>query len=423
VKTTNESRLASWTATVLLAVLLVLGATLRIANLGGVQGRSPDERVYAMQARALLGGGLAGVRNVVRTYLNDPRLWQYPPPTRVGYMFLVATVMRLTGVEDERAGAYLACAASILSLAMVIPIGLRFLGDWITVFALFFLAAFPAELVIARRCWQDSVLGLAAILLFYLTMQISAGPCDWPRVVSVAAIGSASLLIKETSVLVYGPCLICATWNLAINQREFARAGVLLGAAVVGALAVIALLANCTGGVTVPLTILNGAAHGNATLPYPLKYMTGPGYLLLLGFEALSPVTINLALLGLVTTILPVFFPQVLESFRETRPVTILAALTMGFLTIFMVVPHWLNLRYVSAVYAPVCLFASVAVWRLFLTARQNLRPILLGSLTIFGLVVIAASSAVDYQRFKTSFVRQGANDLSVRLVLAVTRN
>jgi hypothetical protein len=31
-------------------------------------------------------------------------------------------------------------------------------------------------------------------------------------------------------------------------------------------------------------------------------YMTGPGYLLLLGFEALSPLTMNLALLGIIMT-------------------------------------------------------------------------------------------------------------------------
>src|SRR5438445_148609 len=95
----------------------------------------------------------------------------------------------------------------------------------------------------------------------------------------------------------------------------------------------------------------------------------------------------------------------------------------LGFLAIFMLVPHWLNLRYVSGAYALVCLFAGVAVRRLFQVAKRNLRPILLDGLTIFGLAVVAASTVVDYQRFRTSFVRTGANDLAVRLVLAIVRN
>src|SRR4051812_9233051 len=113
-RTTNEHR--RWLAIGLSSLFVMLGVILRIANMSGVQSRSPDERIYTIQARALLGSGLAGARANVRAYLDHPQLRQYPPPTRVGYTFLVATVMRLTGIMDERAGAYLACAASILSL-------------------------------------------------------------------------------------------------------------------------------------------------------------------------------------------------------------------------------------------------------------------------------------------------------------------
>jgi Dolichyl-phosphate-mannose-protein mannosyltransferase len=423
---TREPCRPSWTLIGLLVVPLLIGARLRIANLDQVKSRSPDELVYTRQARIVLENGFAGMRSLVQSYLANPKQWQYPPPTRIGYTFLVACMMRLTGFLDERAGAYLACVASILSLGMALLIGLRFFGNWSTVFALSFLSAFPAELLIARRCWPDAVLVLSGAMLFYLTLLVCTTRQDWRALIALAAVGSGTLLIKETSVLIYAPCLFCAAWHLAIKQQALAKAGLLLGAASVCGLAGIALLASYTGGVTVPFAILSGAAHGNASLPYPLMYMTGPGYLLLLAFEALSPLTFNLALLGIIATVFAAYSPRlsaIRSSLREPRAAMILALLTIIFTTIFMLIPHWLNLRYVSPAYVPMCLFAGVAVWQLFLIGRRILHPRVLRGLAAVGLVVIILSITVDYQRFERRFVQTGINDLAVRTVLAVARN
>jgi hypothetical protein len=83
----------------------------------------------------------------------------------------------------------------------------------------------------------------------------------------------------------------------------------------------------------------------------------------------------------------------------------------------FMIVPHWLNLRYGSPTDAPICLLAAVALRALFLAARQLLRRELFYVLATASAAVIALSLIADYQRFPSGFL-----DLSVKQVLAASR-
>ena len=86
-----------------------------------------------------------------------------------------------------------------------------------------------------------------------------------------------------------------------------------------------------------------------------------------------------------------------------------------------MIVPHWLNLRYVSPVYAAICLFAAVAVRQIFLLAKRTCRPIVFRGLTMLGSVAILLALLVDYFRFERGIVR--ANDLAVGVVFSALRS
>jgi hypothetical protein len=103
------------------------------------------------------------------------------------------------------------------------------------------------------------------------------------------------LLVKETLLFITGPCLLVALYVEAMRRRDLAKAGILAGAAALGGLGCAVIWMACLGGVRIPLLILRGAAQNNASLPYALEWMTGPGYLLLAAFHGLSPLTINLA--------------------------------------------------------------------------------------------------------------------------------
>src|SRR6266700_6845077 len=102
-----------------IAALLCLGIGLRLANLGNVSSRTPDERVYAARARGWIESGPAAMRSAAQDYLRDPMVRNYPVPTRLGEVRLIAAWMRLTGQTGEAAGAGVSTAASIASLLIV----------------------------------------------------------------------------------------------------------------------------------------------------------------------------------------------------------------------------------------------------------------------------------------------------------------
>jgi len=404
--------------------LFLLGAWLRLIDLGNVHSRSPDERVYTRQAIAIRTDGVGGVRRLVKADLNDAELFQYPPPTRIGYTALIASTMRLTGLEDERAGTCLSCLASILSLAVLAGIGLRFLDAGVTVLALFFLAVFPAELVVARRCWNDSLSGLVGAILLYSTLEVSAGCRRRIAIFSLAAAGSISVLIKETSVLFYVPCLL---WSLGILMKDGDKrtAWTLLIAASLGAAFDFGLLAYCCGGLGIPFAILIRQAQGNATSPYPLRYMSGPGYLLASAFEALSPLTVNLAALGAFLALCSCFQTRVgdmLPRLRGARPLRALLILSLVFASFFVLIPHWLNLRYLSPIYVPLCLFAGAGLWGLLEAARRRLNVYVFVLVRAVAAICVVFSAMADYGQFQRAFVKAGADDLSIGVISAALR-
>ena len=118
----------SWTVQAILIAVILLGTAVRIANFGGVTFRSPDERTYTAHALGILKNGLVGNRAFAEAQLQIPELKFNPPPTRLGFTLPVVAIMKLTGIHDERAGAYVSSIASVLSLLAAVWIGLRFFG-------------------------------------------------------------------------------------------------------------------------------------------------------------------------------------------------------------------------------------------------------------------------------------------------------
>src|SRR5665213_2920235 len=163
---------------ILMVVLVCFAAGLRLINLGNVNSRTPDERVYTYQAKTWLDSGPAGMRSQIDEYKNDAETRLYPPPTRVGMIRLVAELMRWTGKYDESVGARISCAASIASLVVLALIGLRFLPAWAALAGMLFYAVFPADLAIARRTWTDAIVELAGLLLIYFVCEITRRPAS-----------------------------------------------------------------------------------------------------------------------------------------------------------------------------------------------------------------------------------------------------
>jgi hypothetical protein len=201
--------------------------------------------------------------------------------------------MWITGKSDQNAGAWLSCLASVVGLVLISLTGARFFHPWIGVLSIFLLAVFPPDLVLARRTWQDAVVNCFGALLLYCALRIgSRAAPGWVYVVFVFA-GSAFLLVKETSLPIYG---LSGCW---VVVRLRSRSAWLVAASAAGAALSFAFLASALGGWNVLWNILAGLGPANAANPYALAYATGPGYWLLTAFWLSSPFSVTLAVAGL----------------------------------------------------------------------------------------------------------------------------
>src|ERR1044072_9357188 len=76
--------------------LCVFGTVLRLEHLDSVTARTPDEQLYTRNANLILERGFKELPAMVREYNSTPMMQLYPPPVRIGYLSLVAGVMKVT---------------------------------------------------------------------------------------------------------------------------------------------------------------------------------------------------------------------------------------------------------------------------------------------------------------------------------------
>ena len=396
----------------LMVLLLFLAGLLRVGNLDNVTSRTPDERVYTRQANIWLQSGQAGFRALVEEYEHDPEVRYYPTPTRAGMIRLVAWAMRWTGRNDETVGAVVSCAASIASLYMVALIGIRFLPPWASLAAVLFYAVFPATLATARRTWTDALVELAGLMLLWLTCEIIRDSRRRTWYLLFAAVGSASITVKESMPVPYGLCALCILWVLIKERREWENALTLVSAAAVGLFASLLWLARMAGSFADFFQIVLGIQGVNATNPYAIEYASGPGYLLLDAFWILSPIVSLLSLVGLYVS-----FRRPLEVGTISQPILWISLFSISNILVAMVIPHWLNLRYVSVAFGPICLLAGLGAWYLFSVSSKwvaaEQRRVLGGIVT----AILIAVAVADYRRFQRIFVRDATADLSIKML------
>ncbi|MBK7469650.1 MAG: glycosyltransferase family 39 protein [Betaproteobacteria bacterium] len=325
----------------LIVAALLLGACLRLFNLGNVGERTPDEKTYTAQAAALLGEGLPGLRRMAAEYVKDNDYRYLPPPSRIGYTAPVAGLMAATGRSDALIGAWVSCLASIAGLALIAAIGVRFFGPWVGALAALLLATFPPDLVIARRAWSDALVSLLTYLLLYSALLLARRATSWRPALAFLAAGSIFAMTKETSVIVSGLCLV---WILASQRRS---AIPLAAATVVAGIMSLAFVAWAIGGAAILWDIQSRIGSFHRVNPYGIDYQSGPAWWLLKSFWITSPWTFALALAGLVAA--PLF-----DAWRDRRAVIALAAFVVVMLAIPLALPAWLNLRYSSLASGPI---------------------------------------------------------------------
>ncbi len=400
----------------LIIALLAIGVILRFVNLNHVAQRSPDEGIYTNQAKVIsIEGPIKGTRALVREYNQNARLWIYPPPTRIGYDWLLGGVMKALNRTDTDVGAYISFAASILSLLFITLIGLRFFDPLVALFALLFMAVSPMELAIARRTWQDALFGLLGLSMVYYVLEIAKNPKRLLWYIVLIISGSYIILVKEPGAAVYGLCVLWVACMLAIKEKSIIKASIFIIAGAVSVIASYGLISYAVGGIG---TLLNIFAHIKDAMPtneYAIEYQSGPWTNFIGGLWILSPLSFLLFIAGAAGTFLPIGRDEAKEHGIKLASAWLMV-FSAAFFSIAIITPYCQNYRYVSVIYAPFYLAAGTGLWYLSSWIRPLVKDILKAVIPLLAAVLIFAA-ARDYQMFEKIFIRTGIMDISVKMV------
>lgn len=390
-----------------LIAILSAGIFLRLHNLDfdtqSSLNRSPDEPIYTAYASVIAHEGLKnGTQISIGEYNKNEKLQGYPPPTRIGYLYPLALVMRMTGRFDTDLGIYVSCAVSILALFVLAAIVIRFFNPIIAISSCLLMAFSPMELMLARKVWQDNLMTLVSGILLYLCLEITLGPPNWILLSLFAVLGGYSLLIKESGVVIYG---LCAIWILAVmlKERRFKSAVISLLIFLASVGVSLFFLVSISGGLSDLLQLFRNFSESWSHNHYVVQYQSGPWYALWKGFFLVNPFVLFFCLAGSVTIL-----------FFERRSAGLcIVFLFFLFLGVASIPKYFKDLRFVSPIYMLYYLLGATAVGAGFSWAQKKLKG--LWQLTAIALLIIGMSTAfwIDLANFDKIFIQNHAKDLT----------
>ncbi len=409
-------------------LILALGALLRI-SIPPPTTRTPDEQAYATFAAGFLQVGFARYPEVVRAFNSHPDLAELPSPARPGYLALLAGSMRVVGDLSPVTGSRLSQLASVIALILTGWLAVHFLPAGAAPIALLFYAVAPMDLAIARRAWQDDVVGLGALAMLAALLAHAERPRQATRVLFFV-LGFASLLLKETGLLFLalgGAAMIWLDWRSRGPRGAWVSA---LGVAVT-ALAAGGLLAILCGGVGPLVRLLEVTARGRSTSDYVLRYQTGSPLYYVTGLAILDPLPWALAALTALAALAwpllrlsPAARARIAGAKEHARgaqpasvlspvsPLLILAASFVAYAVVFAIYPLR-SLRFLTPLFAPVALLAALGARAAFTALSARLpRNAARAAITVVILALLLYAFA-DLRHFYDLFVRRGIPDLA----------
>lgn len=396
-----------------MVIVFVIGAGLRIRNLDNVLWRSSDEGIYTRQANVIIKQGAEGIRSMVKEHDAKKKLWIFPPPTRIGYLGLLAGVMKAINRSDDKTGAYISSFFSICALLLLVLMGLRFFNPLSTLFALLFLSVSPMDLAISRRTWSDAMFGFIGLAMVYFCCEITRNTNRVIWYVLLIVIGSYCLLVKELGMVVYGLCLAWVLWITWVKERSFPKGALFLAFSLAGASVSLLVLTHTVGGITPVIRVIEHIRAGLLTNSYAIRYQTGAWYRFLQGFWVISPLNSFLFLVGLIVTLLPDK-----GIIKDRRPILGVMAFAIIFFSFFLAMPYSQNFRYLSAIYAPFYLTGGLGLWYIIFYIKSVARRPSFYIISALITIMIILGAMRDYRIFKQMFVNTGAADVSIRLVI-----
>ncbi len=396
----------SWLAYALIVLAVAVGCFIRIGQLNTDETdrtiRTPDEAMYTAYASVIAHEGVSGVAISVREYNKNQKLWLLPPPTRVSYLFLLASAMKSAGRFDLAVGIVMSCIISIMTLMLVAVFCLRFFGPWIAGYSCLFIAVSPMELILANKVWQDSLMTFLGGALIFISCEIVRCRNKFIMIPIFGLLGVITILVKESGILIFALAgLFLVFW--LVQQRARAAAGYLMAVMMCAVGISGSILISVSGGWE-PLKELYGHLREAVSInTYALQMQNGPWYSNVVGFFILSPAITLLCFAGILIT---------LKKFRDSKSgvYLFLAILFISFVVIASWPAYFKNLRYLSPVYIPFYALAGFAFSLGLKALRKILRRPALVALSAF--MLMGALACLDLWTYQRIFIQGHAKDL-----------
>lgn len=398
-------------------LLIVFGAYLRV-TLPPVHVPTPDEIGYTIYGAAVAREGPRDIAELVRDYDSDPKMTKNPSPTRAGYVLLVSATMGLMGSISSFAASRLSILASIALLMLAGWTAWRFLGPGAAAIALCFMVASPPDLAIARRVWQDGLLGLIAMAMLYAFLEQrtatarGASRRAWIWAIAVLALGAYALLVKETGLLLLGLGTLGLAWT-GWRDGGPRRALLALAAGAVAFALAVGVLGFLCGGLAPLRETIARAMAARSTSSYMLKYQTGSPLYYVTGFDMIQPLPFALGFAAALLIVLRVPIRTGAWSAPASRgALAVTGWLVVAFAAVAAVYPQK-NLRFLAPIFAPVYLLAGALVYAGLEALRPRASRAAFVAMAAVVAVALVALALADMRRFHEMFIRLGIPDLA----------
>ena len=395
---------------ILCAAILLAAIVLRVADFD-VPERSPDEVLWTKFGAHIAREGPAWVTRLTHDFNRDADV-EYPWQQRIGYTCLVGLAMRVSGDSTVRTAEAISTVSSVALVALTGVVALEFLGPWVAVMAMLFLAVSPLDLALARRAWQDDVMALVTLLLCWAFLRHVAGG-GRGSVAAFFLVSVYALLVKESAVIVFG----LGTLGLALvawrRSRGRTRPLLVLAAGAAAALFALGVVVAVSGGWAELRRTLELSREALAPDDYLRRYQTGGVGYYVTGLRILQPVPFLLGTLGAALAVTGVPFAVSGRPARRARgSLVALGWLVLGFGAVAFSY-YSKNLRFLSPIYAPVCLLAAALVGSGVSALRARApRPVALAGV-IAVVLALVASAVLDARRFEHYFNELQMQDLA----------
>jgi 4-amino-4-deoxy-L-arabinose transferase-like glycosyltransferase len=390
-------------------LLVLLGTMLRIADLPlGVH--SPDEDTYVrFYAAPLVERGPGHVAELVRDYNARKEMHEYPPPTRVGHLWMLWAAMLAAGRADVEVASALSCIVAIAGLLGMWWLASMAAGPWVAVIALGFAATSPLERAMSRRAWGDGPLAVATVFAMACLARAFRRPERMTWGLFALACAVAATLIKESGAAV----LAVVTLALAVHGWRTGgprRAATWLVAGAIAAALAAGIVAMASGGIGPLRLALHNAESTRATNRYMIEYLNGGVSLYFRGFWMLQPLPI---FLGLAAALVLIVWRGPTATRDDARATQLaLIALVAALFVPALLYPSK-NMRFLSPIYPALEILAATLLVNGFAALRPRVPARAFQAASAALALVLALSALREHQRFEAYFVAKGVPDLA----------